>query len=296
MHRTIPFAGVLIFAAPLLTSAQEPPVPSRELPATRAPANPNNTNANARANANAANPTPPPVIGSHQIDRYDAIANLQTTLQANPKSLADWVILGELAHEVAIDSPPDQAPRYFAMSRQAYEKALALAPDNAGLKAAVQFAKDQEANGAAFEKTRDQATASYLDARRRDLAASNYTPAIRVFTPPALMPVNPVSTENGLAANATTDPNPAVTNPPPATLATANMGTRQIYSTPVYRPYSLPQGSPYTFQQYSSAYSPPVAGAAAPITLQRYSQQYVNPLFNAFGTPARRVVPVVPAP
>jgi len=298
MHRLFPIAGLLALAAPWFASAQEPPVPSRDSPAATAPSNLTNkytgTNTSTTGNTDpsaSSNVTPPPIIGSHQIDRYDAIASLQAALQANPNSLADWVILGELAHEVAIDAPPDQAPKYFAMSREAYEKALALAPNNPGLKAAVQFARDQEAHGAAFEKTRDQATTSYLDARRRDLAATNYAPAIRVFNPPPLMPVNPVSAENGIAANATTDPNPAVTNPPASSLASANMGTRQIYSTPIYQPYTLPQGTPYTFQQYSSAYSPPAAGALAPMSLPRYNQQFVNPLFNAFGTPNTRALP-----
>ena len=62
-----------------------------------------------RANAAAApGVVPPPVIGSHQIDRYDAIDKEQKVLEAdNPKSLADWIILGELAHEVAMDAPAD---------------------------------------------------------------------------------------------------------------------------------------------------------------------------------------------
>ena len=273
MRRSIPFAGALALAAPLFAFAEEPPVPDRELPRAEAPVNP------AAAAAPAA-----PVIGTHQIDRFDAIDDLQNKLKANPKSLADWVILGELAHEVAIDAPANQAPRYFTMSRQAYEQALALSPNNNGLKAAVQFARDQEANGAAFEKSRDQATQTYLDARRRDLAATNYTPTLRVFTPPPQMPISPVSAQNGLAANATADPNPAFTNAKAATLATANMGTRQLYGTPVYQPYTLPQGTPYTFQQYSSSYYPPnyYGAGAAPVTIQRYNQS-VNPLLNPLG-------------
>lgn len=259
MYRTIPLVGALALVAPLFASAEEPPLPSRELPKAEAP-------------ANAATPAPPPpIIGTQQINRYGAIAELQGALKADPNSLADWVILGELAHEVAIDAPPDRAAQYLTMSREAYEKALALAPNNAGLKAAVQFAKDQEAHGAAFEAARDQATRAYLDARRRDLAATNYTPAVRVFTPPAPMPINPVSAENGPAANATADPNPAVT--PPLTDRTANFGVRQIYSAPVYQPYTLPQGAPYTFQQYSNSSYPSNTygpGTAPPMTMQRY--------------------------
>src|SRR6185437_2823669 len=106
----------------------------------------------------AAGPRSAPVIGAQQIDRYDAIKKEQDLLDKKPKSLDDWVILGELAHEVAMDAPADLAPKYFRMSRDAFEKALALDPDNRGLKAAVQFAKDQESQTETFEKSRDAAT------------------------------------------------------------------------------------------------------------------------------------------
>jgi len=155
------------------------------------------------------------VIGSHQIDRYDAIARLQKNLEANPKSLADWIILGELAHEVAMDVPADTAGKYFQMSRNAYESALALAPDNAGLKAAVQFARDQEKNSDAFEKSRDAYTDTFLNARRRDLAATGNTPYVRMYEPilpDRRMPgANPTLTANAdVAANPALASNPAV--------------------------------------------------------------------------------------
>lgn len=279
MHRSIPMAGALALALPLLAIAQQPPLPSRELPRRV-----------------------PPVIGTHQIDRYDAISRLEASLKANPNALADWVILGELAHEVALDAPPDQAGHYFTLSRQAYEKALALSPKNAGLKAAVQFARDREANGGALEKSRGQATQTYLDARRRDLAATNYAPTIRTFTPPPQMPIMPNSPENGAAANATADPNPAASPPTAATANISNYGTRQFYSAPVYQPYTLPQGTPYTFQQYAGGVYPSgyYGGATSPVTIQRY----VDPLFNPLGPqaipgttsiPATNVVPTTPA-
>jgi hypothetical protein len=53
----------------------------------------------------------------------------------------------------------------------------------------------------------------------------------------------------------------------------ANFGVRQIYSAPVYQPDTLPQGTSYTFQQYSSSYYPPNyygPGTASPMTMQRY--------------------------
>jgi hypothetical protein len=277
MHRWIPLAGLLALASPWLATAQEPTLPSRGLPKAVAP----------------------PVIGTEQIDRYDAIKALQNDLKANPQSLADWIILGELAHEVAIDASADQAPRYFTMSREAYEKALALAPTNAGLKAAVQFAKDQEAHSAEFEKIRDRATQAYLEARRRDLAATNYTPTIRVMTPLTSTPVVEPATPAGLSSRVPTRPDdatPAITPPPAVVRDTANMGVRQIYSSaPTYQAYTLPQGTPYTFQQYSSSYYPAgtYPAGTVPMTVQRYHQQYVNPLLNLPGT---RLVPAVVPP
>jgi hypothetical protein len=270
MRRSIPLAGLLALACPVFCLADEPPLPSRELPRTEAP----------------------PVIDTQQINRYDAIASLQNDLKANPKSLADWIILGELAHEVAIDAPADQAPRYFTMSRDAYEKALTLAPNNAGLKAAVQFAKDREANAAAFEKIRDRATQAYLDARRRDLAATNYTPTVRVIGPPAsaaLLRPQPTAPA-GIATSV------AVTPPPDVVKDTANMGVRQIYSSaPTYQAYTWPQGTPYSFQQYSSSYYSPSLYPAGtlPMSVQRYNQQYGNPMLNQLGP---KVVPGVILP
>jgi cytochrome c-type biogenesis protein CcmH/NrfG len=91
-----------------------------------------------------ASPAPrPTTIGSHQIDRFEAIRQLQADLRSDPNSLANWVILGELSHEVALDVPDGQDDVYYRMSREAYEKALQLDPNNNGLKAAVQFARDQ---------------------------------------------------------------------------------------------------------------------------------------------------------
>ena len=136
----------------------------------------------------AAQSSAPQVIGTQQINRFEAIRQLQETVKQNSKSLADWVILGELAHEVAIDLPADQAGEYYKLSRDAYENALELAPDNAGLQAAVQFAKDQEQGLDRFEKSRSAATQMYLAARRRDLAETQFTPSLRVYGAPTAPP------------------------------------------------------------------------------------------------------------
>lgn len=249
-------AGALLGAAWVATAGAADPPPPPPGPAT----------------------TPPPVIGSHQIDRYDAITQIQQKLQQDPKSLADWVILGELAHEVALDLPEDQAARYNQMSLDAYQKALALAPDNPGLKAAVQFAQDQQANQNQLDRTRDQATQTYLDARRRDLTATNYTPTVRITTPPI--------PSQSLPANAAVAPGAEVVASPPATIPanpTTVVTMSPAYPTYSYQPlYSPTAPAPYTFRQYSSAYYPPnyYTPGTAPMSAQRYLQQS---LINAAG-------------
>ncbi len=53
----------------------------------------------------------------------------------------------------------------------------------------------------------------------------------------------------------------------------ANFGVQQIYFAPVYQPYTLPQGTLYTFPQYSSSYYPSNyygPSTASPMTMQRY--------------------------
>ena len=261
--------------------------------------------------------TPVSVVGSHQIDRYDAIAKLRQSTQANPKALADWIILGEIAHEVAMDAPADQAGGYFTLSRDAFEKAQALDPNNRGLKAAVQFAKDQQANSDSFEKSRDAVTDTFLDARRRDLAATGNVPVVQVYgptAPPRTLP-GPDPSQAAPAANpgvnantGANTPRPVAVAPAPAAnpsaaavgnagpAAAANYGAKLDYSAPLrnlngagtpsygasYQPFATPDGVPFTYQQYNTAYYP-TAGygntAAPPMTLQRYTQQILP---NAF--------------
>ncbi len=260
----------------------------------------------------AAGPSAPQVIGTQQINRFEAIRQLQQTVKQNSKSLADWVILGELAHEVAIDLPADQAATYYKMSRNAYENALELAPDNLGVKAAVQFAKDQEQGLDRFEKSRTAATRMYLAARRRDLAATRFTPSLRVFGP-TMAPSSPMTEASNLntgrATTATTRPNntaataSSARNDPatrksategevavtPGETATnsstgqssANFGVRQFYSYPAYQTYAPTQGAPLTYQQFSNSYEPSntdAGQAAEPVTLQHYYSQQGLPI------------------
>ena len=193
--------------------------------------------------------TAPPAtaIGSHQIDRFEAIRQLQADLRSDPNSLANWVILGEIAHEVAADIPADQDDLYYKISRDAYERALRLDPNNNGLRAAVQFARDQEANAPAFDAQRRRGVATYLEARRREIATHGANPTVQVYETPAYAPRPARGIEApGTAANA----QPAYPQP--------------AYAQPVYRTYTDAQGQPLQYNQYSNGYVPPTAPANAP--------------------------------
>lgn len=176
----------------------------------------------------------PSMIGSHQIDRYDAIRQLQSELRSDPNNKADWIILGELAHEVAFELPRDQDVAYYRISRDAYERALLLDPNNPGLKAAVQFAKDQEAGAARFDEARRRGVTSYLAARRRELSTAGTSPTLRVYASPSTGP--------------------------------AQGGAALVAPYPTYLPYAPAQGQPYTYRQYSASSLPSVSSTAANIT------------------------------
>ena len=178
-------------------------------------------------------PQPPPtqgstarLIGTHQIDRYAAIEQVRKALEADPKNLADWILLGELAQEVGEDAPADRAEGYFRLARESYEDALKLDPNNEGLKAAAKFAADQERGAEKKQAARLHATTSYLSSRRRELTESGYSPTIRVY---------PSSTG---AATATPGASP--------------------YAFPRYQPYVGRGGNPYTYQQHDDSFFNPV--------------------------------------
>ena len=215
------------------------------------------------------------VISSHQIDRYEAIRQLRTTLAQDPNSLANWIILGELAQEVSGEVPADQAGPYHAIARDSYANALQLAPDDANLQAAYQFARDQEADAQRFNQGRAQLATSYIEARRRELTREGTTPApsLRVYSMPAPMPEVPERTAAQAAVDAGVNPS--------QTAASNAMGTP--YYGPTYRPYSNGD-QPYTYQDYSQSYFPPTGTQnsqnAAPTTLRDYVQGLPNVLQN----------------
>ncbi len=60
-------------------------------------------------------------IGTHQIDRFEAIHLLQESLKSNPNDAAAWIVLGELAHEVAQDLSSQDDEPYYKLSEEAHE-------------------------------------------------------------------------------------------------------------------------------------------------------------------------------
>ena len=172
-------------------------------------------------------------IGTHQIDRFEAIHLLQESLKSNPNDAAAWIVLGELAHEVAQDLSSQDDEPYYKLSQEAYEKALALQPKNAGLKAAVDFAREQEAGAAQWDQARRDAANSYIEVRKSELAASGFNPTVQAYSPPA-PPAPPAVVA---ATNSAPASQPAVT-----------------YQYPVYQPYYVQGAQPYTYQQYAGSY------------------------------------------
>ena len=169
-------------------------------------------------------------IGTHQIDRFEAIHLLQESLKSTPDDAAAWIVLGELAHEVAQDLSSQEDEPYYKLSQEAYEKALALQPKNAGLKAAVEFAREQKAGAAQWDQSRRDAASSYIEVRKGELAASGFNPTVQAYSPPA--PPAAVAATNSAPAS-----QPAV-----------------IYQYPVYQPYYVQGAQPYTYQQYAGGY------------------------------------------
>ena len=213
-----------------------------------------------------------PTIGSHQIDRYEAIRQLQADLASDANNAANWTILGELAHEVALELPQGQDDTYYTLSRQAYERANQLDPNNPGLRAAVQFAREQETNSATFDARRRQGVATYLESRRREMTLHGINPTVLVYEPSAAPTTVPAGVgPNGVQVNsqATTVVQPYAT----------------AYPTPSYRPYYNQQAQqPLGYNQYSNGYTPTTGGngaqTVAPTTLRQYGQQLPGVILN----------------
>ena len=213
-------------------------------------------------------------IGTHQIDRFAAINQLQADLKSDANNLANWAILAELAHEVALDLPEGQDNAYYQLSSQAYQNAARLDPNNEGLKAAVQFARDQVTNSATFDAQRRQAVGTYLDSRRREMATNGVNPSVVVYEASQ------------------------------STITQSNGTTTAGYPTRTYRPlYNAQAQQPYSYNQYQNAYSSPAvapAGAtatnptAAPTTLREFGRQLPGVIINEGVRALGQPTPVTP--
>lgn len=211
--------------------------------------------------------TVPAVIDSHQIDRFAAIRQVERDLRADTRDIVDWVILGELAHDVALDLPPGQDRPYYALSRQAYESALVLDPNNAAVRAAAQFARDQEAGLAQLEDTRKRSAQVYVAARRRELSKRGIVPMIRtVIVPAATTTVAPART-----AVTTTTTAPVATPPPVEATATTTATT--VAPGMTYQPYVV-AGAPLTYTQYMNGFVVQATPTTPVVTVREYIQQY----------------------
>jgi len=256
-------AALALAAAPALAAAQAQP-----------PANPNANPPASNATTDAAGH----VLSSHQIDRYAAIKSLQQELKSDPNNLADWIILGELAQEVATEVEPAQAQGYYHLATDAFAHAQQLAPDNASVAAAAQFAKDQESNATRFDQGRQNATQAYLQARRQELGnPQTAAPTVRTFGTPITQPAQ----------------------------AAQNAATGYPYGYPYYRGYTNANGQPYTYDQYTRSYLPQNyygnananANAAAngttlgqPMTMRQYVQQFPNIIRNEASNGAMNLI------
>ncbi|QEH35612.1 hypothetical protein OJF2_41650 [Aquisphaera giovannonii] len=205
MRRTMPPCGVWV----VLAAATAAATAGAQVPAT--------TPAGTAPQPAAPQQTAGPALGTHRIDRYEAIRQVREALTKDANNLNDWIILGELAQEVAADVPSEQAAGYYRLASDAYDSALKLKPGDPNLKAAAQFAREQERAAEGFAQTRRQAAVNYLAARRRELAAPGGAPRLRVYSAPG--------------ANAAAS-----------------------YS---YQPYTTAAGQPYTYQEYSRGYEAP---------------------------------------
>lgn len=162
------------------------------------------------------------VIGTHQIDRYAALEHVRQALLKNPNNVTDWVLLGELSHEIAAEAGADVAPGYYRLSRESYDNALKLEPNNAHIKAAAEFARAQEGSADRVRQSRAAATTSYIEARRQELTQSGYTPTVRTY-----------QTVPAQAAAAAT-------------------------YAPRYQTYVAAEGNPYTYQQHYDMFYGPI--------------------------------------
>jgi hypothetical protein len=198
-----------------------------------------------------------PADANRQIDRFEAIRLLQSSLKSNPKDTAGWVVLGELAHEVAGDLSSQDDEPYYKLSFEAYEKAVALQPDNTTLRAAAEFAHDELAGVRQRDQQRRAAARAYVESREHDLVAARFSSAVLTYPPErASAPANAraitVSRESVPTTPALPAPDPSAAAAPAA--AAPAPVAYQPYASPAYQPYYTAAGQPYVYTPYVVQY------------------------------------------
>ena len=274
----------------------------------------------------AAQSSAPQVIGTQQINRFEAIRQLQETVKQNSKSLADWVILGELAHEVAIDLPADQAGRITSCRAKPTRTPWSWPPTTAGCR-----------RPSSSPRTRSKASTASRIALRGDADVSG-GPSPR----PGRDPVHPLAPrlqgadcpprghdgegEGGRAATGDigtarpTTVNPTLDNTaatasstrndpairksatggdvvvsPPETASSTTSGPSAelrgpaVLLLPDLSDLRAVAGAPLTYQQFSSSYSPPTTTRARPA-----SPSPCSATTRSRGCRSRATPPVVP--
>jgi hypothetical protein len=210
---------------------------------------------------------------TRQIDRFEAIHWLQSSLKSHPKDTAGWIVLGELSFEVARDLSSGDDEPYYQMAADAYGKALALQPENATLRAAAEYAQDQLVGVRQWDKQRRSAARAYVEAREHKLTAAKFSSAVLVYPPERASA--PVTSPRAVTVSRETVPTvaalpvPAASETAPAAPAPAAVPPEPspAYTYAVYQPYYVQSGQPYAYASYSgsSVYATPAyaySGAA----------------------------------
>jgi hypothetical protein len=197
---------------------------------------------------------------SRQIDRFEAIHLLQASLKSNPKDTAGWIVLGELAHEVARDLSSGDDEPYYRLSAEAYKKALALQPENSTLRAAAEYAQDQLNGAQQWDQQRRSAARAFIEARERELTSARFSSAVltyppeRASAPSTLSRARTVSRETVPTVAAL--PIPAASERAQAPAPPTPMSTPyQTYSSPGYQSYYVQNGQPYAYASYAATYT-----------------------------------------
>jgi hypothetical protein len=193
---------------------------------------------------------------SRQIDRFEAIRLLQASLKSNPKDTAGWVVLAELAHEVARDLSSQDDEPYYRLSAEAYEKAVALQPENTTLRAAAEFAQDQVAGVRERDQHRREAARAYVESREHELVSARFGAAVLTYPPERALA--PVSSTRALTVSRESVPTAAPLPPPaPRPAAPAPTATAPVPPQPsaaAYQPYYVVNGQPYVYTSYVVQY------------------------------------------